>query len=215
MDNAFQSPHGYLSRQSLAIFIRGVAMSILSIALRLDRRPQPRPSQKTLSLHAKFPLWIQVVTVAFVSLTVLTYSTLTAATLSPVPPIFALPQEYLPGNSLPPLPKDVECSIEYVYVACPIPYLDKEVYLSFQQGTRMIISASIRVHEYSIGELIATWGTPTAMTHYDSLINVYWGNRSALLYTSSFRSDNRVTFIVYHFDSRQASPWRGFTGSKR
>ena len=190
-------------------------MSILSIALRLDRRQQPQSSKKTRSLRAKSQLLLQVVILAFVSLSALTITTITTATLSSIPPIFALPQEYLPGYSLPPLSKDVECSTEYIYVACPIPYGDKQVYLYFQQSTHMIIRASIRVHEYRIGDLIASWGMPTGMIQYDSLINVYWGKRSALLYTSSFRPDNLVTFITYDLSPHQALPWRGFTGSKR
>ena len=189
-------------------------MSILSIALRLEQRQQSSPSQKKAARSPSY-LWLQAVTLVFATFTVLIVSTISTSSLHPLPSIFDLPEAYLPGNPLPPLPKEAECSVEYAFTACPVPYLDKLVYVYIQQGTRMISSTSMRVHEYTLGDLIENWGTPTGITRNQPLITIYWGQRSALVYTDSLRPESAVEFLAYDLSSRQAEPWRGFTTHKR
>jgi hypothetical protein len=65
--------------------------------------------------------------------------------------------------------------------------------------------------QFSLGELIAAWGDPSGIISSESVIHVYWGTRSALLYTRSLQPNSPVDFILYDPAFQQTSRWLGFT----
>jgi hypothetical protein len=152
------------------------------------------------------------VILAFVCLTALITSIITATSIGAVPLHIDLPQDYLPGSPLPLLPRDAECSqISSFYVSCHVQLIGEEVYLTYELGTKMVVHTAIRVREYAAGDLIVAWGIPTGISQSGSLTYLNWGNRSISVYTSSFYPGSRVKFIIYSFAQQQALPWRGFT----
>jgi hypothetical protein len=85
------------------------------------------------------------------------------------------------------------------------------VYFNVDPETHLINRTVIPAQKYAVGDLIAAWGTPTGTTRNETNIYIYWGARSALLYTRSLQPDSRVDFILYDLAPHQASPWPGFT----
>ncbi len=67
------------------------------------------------------------------------------------------------------------------------------------------------VRQYVLGQLVAAWGTPTGVAIGATGTSVYWGGRSALLYTTVLRPDSPIESIVYDLEPGQASAWRGLT----
>ena len=159
----------------------------------------------------KIPLPVKFITMIFLSLIVSVLSVLAVARTSTIPEIWSVPESYLPGNSLPVLPQYASCfEAEYLYRTCIVHLSSHTIYLSFEPNSRQIIHAVMPARNYKIGELVIAWGDPTGITQYSGSVFVYWGTRSAVLYTHSFRPENRVEFIRYDFQEQQASTWRGF-----
>ena len=145
-------------------------------------------------------------------LTFLILSVVAVARRETAPLILDPPQLYLPGN---PFPKDASCDVPGdKQVFCSVKWLKQEIDFVFNEETRMIWRTVIPTREYTLGQLIASWGTPTSITRNDYTTYVYWGTRSVLLYTTSFQPDSRVNFIVYDLEQPETSPWCGFTRGK-
>ena len=158
------------------------------------------------------PLMVKVATMVVLSLMLIIFSVLNVARTGTISKILGLPRPYLPGNSLPRLPKDAECNhFENDIISCIVHELDQDVYVSYEKNSRMIVHTGLKAIESKIGELIVAWGLPSGINQYDDTIVIYWGTRSAVLYTNSFRPESTVKFIQYDFAEQQASPWQGFT----
>jgi hypothetical protein len=121
-----------------------------------------------------------------------------------------LPQRFLPGN---PLPGEAVCMTlsDEVIGRCVVHLVDYDVYFGFDAEMRTIRSSLIPAQKYTAGDLVAAWGAPTGITWNETNIYLYWGTRSALLYTGLLQPDSRVDFILYDQQQKTASPWRGFT----
>ena len=131
---------------------------------------------------------------------------------TPHPP--DLPQRFLPGN---PLPSEIVCMalVDEHDPRCLFRLSDDDVHFNFDAETHIIVRTIIPAQKYTVGDLMAAWGTPTGITRNETNVYIYWGIRSALLYTRSLQPDSRVDFILYDRDQPQAAVWRGFTASNR
>ena len=174
---------------------------------------EPRLSAPSAAIQwREIPLLVKVETMVVLSLMLTIFSVLNVARTGTISKILGPPRPYLPGNSLPLLPKDAECNhFENDIIFCIVHELGQGVYIGYEASTRMIIHTGLKTNESKIGELIVAWGLPTGFNQYDDSIFVYWGTRSAVLYTDSFRPESLVQFIRYDLEPQQASAWRGFT----
>jgi hypothetical protein len=147
-------------------------------------------------------------------LMVLVLGTVAAARIEAVPQIRELPPAYLPGM---PAPKDISCYTppDEHLPRCVAQLWGQDVYFTFDVDTQIITYALIPAQEYTVGMLIAAWGTPTGITQYEVTIHLYWGFRSALLYANSLQPESPVVLIMYELSPQQASSWRGFVQRKR
>jgi hypothetical protein len=114
----------------------------------------------------------------------------------------------LPGS---PRPMNATCNaLHDGRFRCYVHHKGKEVYLAYDGASQMIIGAVISANEYTIGDLIISWGTPTGFTQDGRAIEVSWGTRSVYLHTCSFQPTSHVGYIEYGLESKQLPPWRGF-----
>jgi hypothetical protein len=169
--------------------------------------------ETALFIQAKrIPLLVSFAAFAFTALTMLILSVVMIVRTVPFPPILDLPERYLPGN---PFPKDALFpSINYGNYPSIVYYQNKKITLAYDVSTDRITATSISTHEYTIGDLITAWGTPTGITQNGDYTWVYWGTCSAFLLPSSFQPTSRVAVIMYTLEQYQSSPWRGFTGGR-
>jgi hypothetical protein len=153
-----------------------------------------------------------------------TLSVVMVARTGVTPTIIEPPQHLLPGNVQPNNihcgasadetcypPVDAHCyesSDANCFISASIQQNGKVVHLTLDTATRMIAFTVIPAHEYTIGDLILAWGTPSGFTQYGRNIDVYWGTRNAHLTTCAFRPESRVELIIYYLTSPlPASPW--------
>jgi hypothetical protein len=129
--------------------------------------------------------------------------------LALVPQPLELPPRYLPGS---PYPSDTACYTPAgeSMPRCSVDLLGNDVYFNFDNEKTSILRSIIPTQEYRIGDLVLAWGSPSGIKQQDTLSYVYWGRRSALLYTRSLQPHSRVTFILFDPVETEASPWRGF-----
>jgi hypothetical protein len=176
--------------------------------------------------------------VVVASLATLMLTVVMTARVGTTPHAPDLPQRFLPGN---PLPNEAACttlSDDHI-PRCVVHMPHDDVYFNFGAQSRIITRTVIPAQQYTVGDLIATWGTPSGFTSLadvvaideenltaawgtpsgftwnETKIYIYWGTRSALLYSRWFRPDSRVDFILYDVYQPQASAWPGFTSVKR
>jgi hypothetical protein len=160
----------------------------------------------------RMPLLVSFVALAFTALTMLILSGVILVRTVPVQPILDLPESYLPGN---PFPRDALFpSINYGNYPAIVYYQNKNITLAYDVSSDRITATSISTHEYTIGDLITAWGTPTGITQNGNYTWVYWGTRSALLLPNSLQPTSRVAVIMYTLEQYQSSLWRGFQGGK-
>ena len=145
----------------------------------------------------------------FLGLTILVFGDVTGTHAQTIPQPPDMPQTYLPGN---PMPEDIACytPCDEHTPRCSVSFRDQEVYFNFDPETWLIHSTLIPALEHTIGELISSWGTPSGIIQTSHTTKVYWGARSAHLYTDAIQPDSQVQFILYHLEAPQTSPWRGF-----
>jgi hypothetical protein len=182
------------------------AMSIRSVVI---AREQVIRSGETAYIQPKRPLLVSVTLfVVFVS-TMLVFGVVMAARTQAIPPMPNLPKMYLPGNSI---PNNISCywSGDEHIPRCSIRFDDHEAYFGIEPDWNFITQAFIPARDYTIGQLLTDWGTPTGITHRATMVYVHWGLRSALIYTHDFQPDDPVEFIIYDLEPVPASPWRGF-----
>ncbi len=151
------------------------------------------------------------------------------ASTAEVPAIREPPAQLLPGQ-IPPSPNRCASTGEFCYASvdayctktdndlcftsASIQQNGKAFALTIDTASRTIDATRIAVHEYTIGDLLLAWGTPTGFSQIGRAIDVYWGGRSASLTTCSFRPDSRVDLITYSHKLPGAAPWRGFVRIK-
>lgn len=96
------------------------------------------------------------------------------------------------------------------FASASIQQNDKVISFTINIASRTITLTSIPAREYTMGDLILAWGTPTGFSQYRQAIDVYWGARSASLTTCSFRPESHVELITYYAKPAFTSAWRGF-----
>jgi len=157
------------------------------------------------------PLLVTIATMVVLSLMLIIFGVLNVARTGTISKILGPPRPFLPGNSLPLLPKDAGCNhVEGDIVSCIVHELGQDVYLTYGASSRMIVRVAIGAREYKIGDLITEWGFPSGFSNNAGTILVAWGTRSAVLYTDSFRPESPVKFIQYDLEEQPVSAWRGF-----
>jgi hypothetical protein len=187
-------------------------MSIQSVVPNPELRHSPIPLRQDASIQPQRSLGLVSFAVLLsLSLTMLILSVMTIARMSAIPKLPDLPQGYLPGS---PRPMNISCyyvPIDAQVPRCYVDFEDHKIYFVVDEATKIIIRSTIRTQAYTLGMLVASWGTPTGITWKDTVIYVYWGTRSALIYTRSLKPTSTVEFILYDLEEQPTtSPWRGF-----
>jgi hypothetical protein len=154
------------------------------------------------------PRLLSIVTLISLSLSMLVLGVMSIARTQATPQLLDLPQAYHPGQAL---PDGLAC---YGYTSmpensCAVDLPGNLIYLNLDADKR-ITDAVIPALNYVIGDLILMWGTPGGIIQKPHTTYVYWGTRSAYVYTGSLRPDSRVQFILYDSEPKPASPWHGF-----
>lgn len=147
----------------------------------------------------------------FLVITALIFGDLVAARIGAAPQILELSVDYRPGG---PLPQRAICySGSAMQNICTLNDAGRDIHFNYDSHRQMIVRSVIPAREYTIGQLIIAWGPPTGMIVLPTRVVVYWGNRSARVYSDSLRPASRVEFIVYDMaESQDISPWQGFRG---
>ncbi len=206
--------HAQITQTSKAFhYIKGDKLSILPNLARLGLLRAREPyTLDVVACWQRMPLRIKVISLLFLCLALLSIGVMSLARTQPIPKILAPPALYLPGNPLPELSKKEDCHhFAYIYLSCYVNQSDQEIFFDYELSSQKIIHTTHVTNEYKIGELIVDWGTPTGMTQYGSFFIIYWGTRSAVLYTNSFQPNSRIASIGYDWKPQQSSPWRGFS----
>lgn len=165
--------------------------------------------------------WWQILLLVKIGVSTLVVSTLTMVGIIGVSRTQTLqaiktpPPEYLPGNPLPNLADHISCnssdSNQLTNLSCLVHLSDQDIYFYYEAQSEGIIRTIIKANEYTIGELILAWGTPTGFDRYGTATVVSWGTRSANLDAESFQPTNPITFITYDLKPLKRSLWRGFS----
>lgn len=130
-----------------------------------------------------------------------------AARLRPMPQPLDIPAAYLPAAL------NCEAPSGDYAPRCYTDLMGHYVYFQFQwlEGQQTIVRVVDSSRQFTLGELIAAWGTPTSLIWGDhAQISVFWGMRSALLHVDTPQPDSPVSFILYDLEQHGTSPWRGF-----
>jgi hypothetical protein len=134
---------------------------------------------------------------------------MTIARTGTIPQLPDLPHTYLPGNRLPEAVSCYTVNDEHV-PRCSITHLDTEIHFVVDPETDTIIGAVVPALDYTVGELIMSWGTPDGIIQTPQTTYVHWGTRTAHIFTGSLQPDSRVQFVHYEAQPKSTSPWRGF-----
>ena len=160
-------------------------------------------------VQSRPPLLVSM-TLSFVLVTtVLIVTVVLAARVQQIPQLPDIPQIYLPGN---PIPTDVTCytpSDEH-FPRCSVRIGQTIIFVDFHPDHKTITGTLIPAREYTIGQIVTVWGKPTGITRKETMVYVYWGARSALIYTRDFQPNNVVEFIQYDLEPASVLPWQGF-----
>ncbi len=176
-------------------------------------RKQAHSTSKAIARWRYLPLIIKLSVSGLLCLLSIIFSIVTLARTEIPPDILDPPKIFLPGNPIPQLAKDANCNrYDLHYVSCIIHSSSdsEDMYMVYELGTERIIHTGVRTHQYKIGQLILTWGFPTGIIQYDTTYYIYWGTRSAVLDTPSFRPESLVEYLQYDMDEHPAAKWQGF-----
>jgi hypothetical protein len=185
-----------------------------TFALNVAQRQKRIPSKSSLPSQ---PLLIRAAVLTFLCSIIMVLSVVLVARSGKGFQIFDLPSQALPGSPLPPGTRCSSLSDAY-YLHCTV--IDREVYFTREGHTLTTIHALIPAREFTLGTLIAAWGTPTGISWLGnklsdaSTVYVHWETFYAQLSTRSLHPDSRVGFIVYELAQSPTLLWRGFTSGK-
>jgi hypothetical protein len=155
-------------------------------------------------------LLFKVTIILLFSLLLLTLSNLSISSSGRYAEIYTPPQAYLPGNPLPEFAGKDACD-KFVPTNMICGELEgRKLYWYYELATRRIVRTGISASEYTVGDLILAWGTPSGFDQFGTSIYVSWGTRSALLVTRSLQPNSQIQFIEYDLDPPKRSVWRGF-----
>jgi hypothetical protein len=181
----------------------------LCICWRLDhlRTALSQDSQR------RSPLIVRLTVVTLTTLTLCLIAVISGARLRAAPLKIDPPAFLLPGSKL---SVQTQCDALVSCQASPNGYRDdityegKKVYLVFDVDNQMIVHTTVSVQTYTVGDLIANWGTPTGFARYGHVIDIFWGTRDAYIYSCLLQPDTHIEFLEYDLEPRQGSLWRGF-----
>jgi hypothetical protein len=193
-------------------YIKGDKLSILSnlACSGLLRVRQPHPLEIFTCLQ-RIPLLPKIMGLLFLCLVLFSLGVMSVARTQAIPKILIPVQTYLPGNIIHSFSKDADCHrYQYQYFSCQIRVVGQDIFFDYELGSRRIVRTTIQARQYKIGELVTAWGYPTGFTRNGTTFVIFWGIRSAVLYTSSLRPDSQIQSIGYDWEPQRSSPWRGF-----
>ncbi len=131
------------------------------------------------------------------------------------PPIMEIAYYLLPGHSL---PTAASCDIGdsgFRYLSFCTAFQEGAglVHFTYDRRTQVIRSASIAVDAFTIGDLIMARGNPTGYRRKYGTIQIYWGEKSALV-SVPLNSASQVRLLLYYLDAsdlpQDRVEWRGF-----
>jgi hypothetical protein len=153
------------------------------------------------------------------ALTIAVVSILAVARLPVLRGIIEPPQGLLPGSSF---PEAVSCPHRRCCTAtplttwtrrfvCPIDHDGTRFDVTYDDISQKIVQTAISGQDYTLGDLISAWGTPTGIAQYGWAIDAHWETQYASLITCSIQPDSAVKLIAYSRERHWATTWRGFT----
>jgi hypothetical protein len=150
--------------------------------------------------------------VVAICLTLVLGTALLLLRLTPIPSILNLPEVYRPGA---PPPRDLSCQFPAEEGSmwrdlCGVRFQEQQVYLEFDADGRQILRSIIPVRDYTLGDLVVSWGRPHGVNWNRSTIYVYWQVRWAILDRMPLRPESPIQTILYTVEQPASSPWRGF-----
>ena len=156
----------------------------------------------------RIPRLVNFILLFSLILAIVILGVMAVARMGALPQILDPPQAYLPGN---PSPRELLChEISYGYPLCSVDHLGQNIYVNYDTDTELITRTIIMAQTYSIGQLVVAWGTPTGMVWKYDRVRVYWGIRSALVPSRSFKPESPVEYILYDLSEPEIASWRGF-----
>lgn len=155
----------------------------------------------------RIPVLASLTGCTILGLTVLILAVIAVARLQPSPqPVDISPDELADSASS----QSCEIFMDHYMPRCYTVLLGLSVYLQPLTNSKTITRTVDASRFFTLGQLVAAWGTPTGVLWQRGTIRVYWPTRSALLVTHSLQTDSRVFLILYEMDQPDTSPWRGF-----
>ena len=166
-------------------------------------------------LRTQQPLIIRLIMGIFICITISISAALVVARMQPAPRIIEQPQDLLPGHLLPSRIQCVTPPNSSCYLASySINTNGKAVHFIPDPEFRTIAYVLVEANEYTMGDLLAAWGTPTGFTQCVGEVTVFWGTHKAFFFTQSFQPDSHVELIVYALEPYQAPRWHGFISAQ-
>src|SRR5258708_18187189 len=113
------------------------------------------------------PILLRIAVSVSLCLTLVMLSVLAVARTETRPIDVDPPQLYLPGN---PLPANVPCIVPSdKHLFCSIDLGKRKIDFVFDEEIRTISRTVIPTREYTLGQLIVSWGTPTGVSQTGSM----------------------------------------------
>lgn len=188
----------------------------LFLAAEAVRHARVSPSLEIMVPRSK-RIWRKIglaVLTLWLGLTLLILSVVEIAKRETLPGVDEPSPIYLPGS---PFPEIGLCDLPHDgYLSCDaaddsLAWFGKKIYFIVDLRAGIIERMVAPTPPYTLGQLVASWGTPTGITQNGITTYIYWATRSVWLDTRSPRLDSPIQYIEYDLEPSQASPWRGFT----
>ena len=155
------------------------------------------------------PILVRIAVSIFLFFTVLIVLLEFAAHTSPSPKEIEPPEGLLPGRQRFPSPADCTVLQDGTFL-CHFEVKGSGIELTYGGVGQKIVYTFVTTPEQTVGDLIATWGTPTGLSRFDQAPVVFWSTRAAYLASDSFEPKTPVRYIVYGGSLKQTAIWRGF-----
>ena len=188
-----------------------MVMRSSAVKATLYATPLPSTEEAHTQIHARPGRIVTLTMRVWLCLTLLIFGVVAMTRREVSPLVIDPPRQYLPGN---PFPESASCDQPGdKYVLCSVAFSNPEIYVVVEESTHLIVRTLIQTREYTLGQLVAAWGTPLGVSKV-GWTYVHWGMHSVLVQTPSLRFDSPSAYIVFDLEQPQALPWRGFSKSK-
>jgi hypothetical protein len=155
------------------------------------------------------PILVRIAVSTFLFFTSLIILLEVAAQTSQSPSVIEPPETLMPGSER--FPRGAGCDfMQDGTFLCHIHVKGSESEVTYSGLGQRIVYTFVTTPDQTLGDLIATWGTPTGLTRFDQALVVFWSTRAAYLAPYSFAPETQIRYVVYGDNLKQTAIWRGF-----